>query len=121
MAQKLTVAGKLSTAFEDGGTVAPIDIALDITYLNRADFEREYTIAVTDDEVNFGTLEAAGAKGVLVKVKSGSCTIKFNGVNQAWPLAVGGYFLWANPSTPFPTAALITTTGPAHVLFFAVG
>lgn len=121
MAQKLTVAGKASTAFEDGSTVAPIDLAIDITYLNRADFEREYTGAVTDEAVSFGTLVSAGAKGVLVKVKSGSCTIKFNGGVTAWPLAPGGYFLWANPSTPFPTAALITTTGPAHVIFFAIG
>lgn len=121
MAQKLTVAGKLTAAFEDGGTVAPIDLAVDITYLNRVDFEREYAGAVTDDAVNLGTLAVSGAKGMLVKCKTGSCTIKFNGVAQPWPLAPGGYFLWANPSTPFPTAALITTTGPAHVIFIAVG
>lgn len=121
MAQKLVVAGKASTAFEDGGSVAPIDLGVDMVYLNRADFERDYAGPVTDDPVSLGTLAAAGAKGLIVKVKSGACTIKFNGGTQAWPLAPGGPFVWANPSTPFPTSAAISTTGPAHVVFLAVG
>lgn len=121
MAEKLVVAGKASLPFEDGGAVAPIDLAIDLTYVGRADFRRDYVAAVTDDPVDLGTLAAAGAKGVLVKCKTGTCTIKFNGSTQAWPLAPGGYFLWANPSTPFPTAAVITTTGAASVVFIAVG
>lgn len=120
MAQKLTVVGKLAAAFEDGGSVAPVDLGIDLTYLNRVDYEREYSGAVTDEAVNFGTL-TAGAKMLLVKAKAGACTIKFNGANTAWPIAPGGYFIWCNPSTPFPTAALISTTGPAHVVFIAVG
>src|SRR5215208_1258461 len=100
MAQKLVVAGKASTAFEDGGSVAPIDLGVDMVYLNRADFEREYAGAVTDDPVSLGTLATPGAKGLIVKVKSGACTIKFNGVAQPWPLAPGGHLSWFNPSTP---------------------
>lgn len=121
MAEKLLVAGKASLPLEDGGTVAPIDLAVDLTYVGRADFRRDYVAATADDEVDLGTLEAAGAKGVLIKCKSGSCTVKFNGGTQAWPLAPGGYFLWVNPTTPFPTAAAITTTGAASVIFIAVG
>lgn len=121
MATKLTVAGKASLPLEDGGTVAPIDLALDLTYISDAYFIRDYAGALVDDAVNLGALTVPGAKGVIVKCLSGSCTIKFNAGTQAWPLAPGGYFLWANPSTAFPTSAAITTTGAARVLFLAVG
>ncbi len=121
MATKLTVAGKASLPLEDGGTVAPIDLALDLTYISDASFTRDYAGAVADDAVNLGTLTGAGAKAILIKCTLGSCTIKFNGGTQAWPLAPGGYMLWANPATPFPTAAAITTTGAARVIFLAVG
>lgn len=121
MAQALTVAGALSLPFEDGTNVAPIQLAATLGYAARADFSRSYSGVVTDDPVNFGTLATAGAKGIIVKALSGACTIKFNGGTDAWPLAVGGYLIWINPSTPFPTAALITTTAAASILFIAVG
>lgn len=121
MAQTLTVAGKLAAGFEDGSTTAPIDLAISFTYLNRVDFERDYAAPVTDEVIDFGTLAAAGAKGVLIKCKAGACTIKFDADTYAWPLAPGGYFLWHNPSTPMPKTAKISTTGPAHVVFLAVG
>lgn len=121
MATKLTVAGKASLPLEDGGTVAPIDLAVDLTFISDAYFIRDYAGAVTDDSVNFGALAVPGAKGVLVKCLSGACTVKFNAGTQPWPLAPGGHFFWANPSTPFPNAAAITTTGAARVLFLAVG
>lgn len=121
MAQNFKVAGAASLPFEDGTNVAPIDLTVNMPYTGRADFVRSYSGAVTDEAVNLGTLAAAGAKGVLVKVLSGACTVKFNGGVDAWPLAAGGYFLWVNPSTPFPTAVLISTTGPAQILFIAVG
>lgn len=122
MALNLTVAGALAIPLEDGGSVAPIDLTvLGLTFTSRADFVRNYTTTVTDDSVDFGTLTVPGAKGLIVKCKAGACTIKFNGGADAWPLAPGGYFLWINPATPFPTAALISTTGPASVVFIAVG
>jgi|SRR5580704_12331740 hypothetical protein len=122
MTQQLKVSGNVSLPFEDGTNVAPIDLTALITLSNgRADYSRTYSAPVTDDPVDFGTLTAPGAKGVLVKVISGSCTIKFNAGSTAWPLAVGGYFLWINPATPFATAATISTTGPASVVFLAVG
>ena len=93
-----------------------------MTFTGRADFVRAYAGAVTNDPVDLGTLASPGAKGVLVKVQSGSCTVAFQSTSgQAWPLAVGGYFLWLNPSAAFPTSAFITTTGPASVVFIAVG
>lgn len=122
MALNLAVAGALSIPLEDGGTVAPIDLTVaGLTFTSRADFVRAYTTTTTDDPVDFGTLTVPGAKGLIVKVKSGNCTIKFNGGATAWPLAVGGYFLWINPTAPFPTAATISTTGPCSVVFIAVG
>ncbi len=122
MAMSLTSAGKLSIPFEDGGPTAPIDLGLTFTIGGRADFSRVYDASVTDDPVNLGTLAAAGAKGVIVKCSIGSCTIKFNGGLDAWPLdAAAGFFLWLNSARAFPTAALISTTGPATVLFLAVG
>ncbi|HEX7018739.1 MAG TPA: hypothetical protein VF159_01920 [Gemmatimonadaceae bacterium] len=121
MATKLTVAGKASLPLEDGGTVAPIDLALDLTYTSDAYFIRDYAGAVADEAIDFGTLAVPGAKAIIVKCLTGACTIKFNGDATAWPLAPGGWMAWSNPSTPFPTAAAITTTGAARVLFLAVG
>lgn len=121
MAQNLKVAGALSLPLEDGTNVAPVDLTVSLPYTGRADFVRSYTGSVTDEAVNLGTLATPGAKGVLIKALSGSCTVKFNGGADAWPIAVGGYFLWINPSTPFPTAVLLSTTGPAQILFIAVG
>lgn len=123
MAQTFTVAGAASLPFEDGTNVAPISLALAIPYTGRADFQRTYSGGVTNDPVDFGTLEMVGAKGVLVKCTLGTCTIKFQDstTGTAFPLAVGGFFLWSNPTIPFPTSAFITTTAAAAVLFIAVG
>jgi hypothetical protein len=121
MAQTLTVAGAASCPFVDGGTVAPIPLATALGFTSRADFQRSYLGAIVDDPVNFGTLAVPGAKGIIVMCTAGSCTIKFNGAADAWPLAPGGYFIWINTAQPFPTSALITTTGAAGVFFLAVG
>lgn len=121
MATKLQIVGKASIPLEDGGTVAPIDLGIDLAYLSDAYFIRDFTTAVIDEAVNLGSLAVPGAKAILVKCTLGSCTIKFSGGSQAWPLAQGGFFLWCNPSTPFPTGAAITTTGPARVTILAVG
>lgn len=122
MAQTLTSVGKLSIPLEDGGPVAPIDLGLTFVLTARADYSRKYDAPVTDDAVNLGTLASPGAKGVLVKCSIGACTIKFNGGADAWPIdAASGFFLWLNSARAFPTAALITTTGPATIIFLAVG
>lgn len=121
MAQSFVVAGSVAIPLVDGSTPAPLSIASTIVFTQRADFQRAYTGAVTDEVVHFDTLAAAGAKGVLVLCPAGSCTIKFNGGLDAWPIGPGGQFLWSNPSTPFPNAALVSTTGPATVIFIAVG
>ncbi len=122
MAQNFTVAGKLSIPLEDAGPQAPIDLGVNFPYVAKADYSRKYDGAVTDDAVNLGTLTTGGAKGVMVKCSTGTCTAKFNGGTDAWPLAAGaGYFLWVNSSQGFLTSALITTTGAATVVFIAVG
>jgi len=121
MAQTLTVAGAASCPFVDGGAVAPIPLAAALGFTSRADFQRSYLGAIVDDPVNFGTLAVPGAKGVIVMCTAGSCTIKFNGGLDAWPLSPGGYFIWINTAQPFPTSALISTTGAAGVFFLAVG
>lgn len=122
MSQTLTVQGALSIPLVDGGTVAPVALTASLGYTSRADFMRSYSGTISNDPVDFGTLASPGAKGIIVLVTSGSCTIAFQSTSgQAWPLAPGGYFLWINPSSPFPTSAFITTTGPAAVLFIAVG
>jgi len=122
MTQTLTVAGAVSLPLVDGTNVAPVPLTASMVFTSRADFSRAYTGVVTNDSVNLGTLTSPGAKGVLVLCTTGSCTVAFQSTaNEAWPLAVGGYFLWLNPSTPFPTSAYITTTGPATVIFIAVG
>ncbi len=122
MAQTLTVAGAASLPFEDGTSVAPIQLAASLGFTSRADFVRAYSGAITDDPIDFGTLAAAGAKGVIVKCAAGSCTIKFEGIDGTeWPLAPGGYFIWINTAQAFPKAAFVTTTGAASIVFVAVG
>ncbi len=122
MAQTLTVAGSAALPLEDGTNVAPIQLAASLGFTSRADFSRSYAGAVTDDPVDFGTLTIPGAKGVIVKCTAGSAVIKFqNNTSIAWPLAPGGFFLWINTAQAFPTAAFITTTGAATVIFVAVG
>lgn len=121
MTQILKVAGAASLPFEDGTNVAPIDLTVSLTYTGRADFVRSYTGTVTDQVIDLGTLATPGAKGFIAKVLSGACTLKFNGGTDAWPLAVGGYMIWVNPSTPFPTGVTISTVAAAQVLFVAVG
>lgn len=122
MAQNFAVAGAASFPLEDGGAVAPVDLTSQVPYTSRADFVRNYVAAIVDDPVDFGTLDVPGAKGILVKCKTGSCVIKFQTTGgNPWPLSPGGEFLWTNPSQAFPTAAFITTTGAASVVFIAVG
>lgn len=122
MTQTLTVQGALSLPLVDGGTVAPVSLIASLIYTSRADFVKSYVGAISNDPVSLGTLTGPGAKGVIVLVTAGSCTIAFqSNSNEPWPLSVGAYFLWINPSTPFVTSAFITTTGPASVLFIAVG
>lgn len=122
MAQTLTVAGNLKIPLEDTTATAPIDLGIAFPFTARADFSRKYDGAVTDDDVDLGTLAVGGAKGVLVKCIAGSCAVKFNGANAAWPLSAGGgYFLWMNSAQGFLTAATITTTAAATVVFIAVG
>lgn len=121
MAQNFAIAGTLSVPSEDGQTPAKIDLATSITYTNKAAFDRSYSGAEVDDAVDLGPLDVAGAKALLIKVASGSCTVKFNGGTQAWPIGAGGYFLYCNPPQGFPTACAITTTGAALVKFLAVG
>lgn len=119
--QTLTVAGAATAPFEDGGAVAPINLATSLGFTSRADFSRAYAGAVTDDPVSFGTLSVSGAKGVIAKCTGGSCTIKFNGDVTAWPLAPGGYFIWINTAQAFPTSAAVSTSGAATIIFIAVG
>ena len=122
MAQTFTVSGNAKLPLEDSQATAPIDLGVSFPYTAKADFSRKYDAAVTDDPVDLGTLSIPGAKGIIIKCIAGSCTIKFNGGNTAWPLsAAGGPFFWANSSQGFVNAATISTTGAATVIFIAVG
>lgn len=122
MAQTLTIAGAASLPLEDGSAVAPVKLDANIPYLTRVANQLTYPGAVTDAAVDLGPLATPGAKGLIVKCTAGSCKVKFQtNTSIAWPLAPGGVFVWVNPSEAFPTAAFITTTGGASVLFIAVG
>lgn len=121
MAQNYTVTGAVSASFIDGAAASPINLGALIPYTQRVDFQRAYSAAVTDDVVHLDTLALTGAKALVVVCLTGAVTLKFNGGTDAWPIAPGGHFSWCNPSTPFPTAAIINSTGPATVVFLAVG
>jgi hypothetical protein len=125
MAMTVTVTGKVQVQLEDGQVPAPIDLGASFPVTQRADFERVYAGAVTDDVVDLGTLATGGAKLVLIKVTQGAATVKMVvGVTvdlNPIPLNPGAYHLYCNPSAGFPTGAKITTTGAATVKFIALG
>ena len=121
MPQDFNVSGKVQLPFEAGQTSAPIDLCASFTFTQKADFDRSYPEAVTDDEVDLGPLADAGAKGLIVKCPIGTATVKFNGGDVAWPLGPGAYFLYVTPLGGFPRSAAISTIAAASVKFLAVG
>ena len=120
MAQQLVVSGSFAIPLEDGGAVAQVDLKQAFNVTQRADFSRVYDALVTDDVVNLGTLATAGAKGFIIKCKSGSCTVKLNGSTVAISLDAGAEIMYVNPVSGWLTTATISTTGPATILFLAV-
>lgn len=120
MAQQLVVSGSFAIPLEDGGAVAQVDLKQAFNVTQRADFSRVYDALVTDDAVDLGTLATAGAKAFIIKCKAGSCTVKLNGGTTAITLDAGAEIMYANPVSGWLTAALISTSGPATVLFLAV-
>ncbi len=121
MTQSVTVVGKFSAPFEDGGGSGTFDLGALFAFTQREHFEAVYTEATTDDPVDFGSLSVGGAKACIVKCTVGACTIKFNGEALAFPLVPGAYFLYVNPSGGFLTAALVSTVGSATVKLLALG
>jgi hypothetical protein len=120
MAKTVTVTGKLQIPNEDGQAPAPFNLDLSFIYTQKVEVDLSYGAAIIDDPVSFGTMGVGGAKMILVKSPVGGCTVKFNGGTIAWPVPAGGYFLYANPSGGFVTAALVTVTGVASVQFLAL-
>lgn len=121
MSQSAVVAGSLQAPYEDGGSSGNISLALNFPYTQKINDDLVFAGPVTDQAVDFGTMDTGGAKLVLIKCPTGSCTIKFNGVSGLQvPLSPGGYYLWFNPATGFVTGITISTTGPATVKVLAV-
>lgn len=122
MSKTAVAAGTLQAPYEDGGASAPFSIAFNFPYTQKVNEDRVYAGTVTDDPISLGTMATGGAKLVLLKCPSGSCTVKFNGVaGLAVPLAPGGYYLWFNPSVGFVTGLTVSTTGAAVVQVLALG
>lgn len=125
MPKAFTVAGTVSVPLEDGQTPAISSLAQAITYTKKATFDLVYADPVVDDEVTFGSLVTAGAKGLLIKCTAGSCTVKIdvpgtNG-NIALPFNTGGIFLFANPAAGLPSGCHITVGTSASLEITAVG
>jgi hypothetical protein len=121
--QVMSVSGFFSAPLENTTSTAAVALATTLTFTSMAEFTRTYSGAISADPVSLGTLSGPGAKAILVKCLSGSCTIGFNGdTTTQWPIAAGGgYMLWVNGSQGFVTAAAITTTGACSVVFVALG
>lgn len=76
--------------------------------------------------VDMGTIPAAGAKAVLVKVDAGASvtpiTVAINGGSQPVQVSAGGFILISNPSpTAGITALTITHTSSCVVRVWALG
>lgn len=120
MAQQLVISGSFSIPLEDGGALAQVDLSQKFNVSQRADFSRVYDAPVTDEVVSLGTLATGGAKSFVIKCKSGSCSVKLNGGTTVINLEAGAEIMYSNPISGWLTAALITTPGPAVVIFLAV-
>jgi hypothetical protein len=120
MAKTLVITGLFSLPNEDGQPAAPINLAQNIVYTQKASFDLSYDAPVTDDVIDLGTLATGGARGLLIKGISGAATVKFNADTLPWPVSVGSVFLYANAAQGFPTGVKITTTGPAQLTISAV-
>jgi len=125
MSKTFTVAGTVSVPLEDGQTPATGSLTQAITYTKKATLDLVYAAPVVDDVVTFGSLAAAGAKGVLIKCTSGACTVKVNAPglsgNIALPFNTGGYMLYANPAAGLPSGCNITVAAAATLEITAVG
>jgi hypothetical protein len=125
MAKTFTVAGTVSVPLEDGQTPAVSSLTQAITYTKKATFDLVYADPVIDDEITFGSLVTAGAKGLLIKCTAGSCTIKIDipGTpgNVALPFNTGGLLLFANPAAGLPSGCHITVGASAALEISAVG
>ena len=125
MSKTFAVAGTVSVPLEDGQTPATGSLTQSVTYTKKATFDLVYTDPVVDDEITFGTLATAGAKGLLVKCIAGACTIKIDSDgtdgNLPLPLNTGGYFLYLNPAAGLPSGCHITVVASASLEISAVG
>lgn len=125
MPKNFTVAGTVSVPLEDGQTPALGNLAQSITYTKKATFDLVYADPIVDDEITFGSLAVAGAKGLLIKCTAGACTVKINSSgtdgNIPLPFNTGGYILYMNPAAGLPTGCHITVAASASLEISAVG
>jgi hypothetical protein len=125
MPKTFAVAGTVSVPLEDGQTPAISSLTQSITYTKKAGFDLVYADPVADDEITFGSLAVAGAKGLLIKCTAGACTIKIDapGIdgNVPLPFNAGGLLLFSNPAAGLPTGCHITVGAAASLEISAVG
>lgn len=120
MAKNVVCSGTLALPQEDGGASAPFKLDFNFVYTKKAEFDQSYDGAVTDDPIGLGTMSTGGAKVLLIKSPVGGCTFKVNGGSTAFPVPVGGEFLYVNPSAGFITDLTISVSGAASVSILAL-
>lgn len=120
MAKNVVISGSLALPQEDGGATAPFKLDLNFVYTKKAEYDQVYDGAVTDDPISLATMATSGAKMLLIKSSVGGCTFKVNGGSTAWPVPVGGYLLYANPSAGFITGLTVSVSGAASVSILAL-
>lgn len=120
MAKTVKITGKLSLPQEDGQADAPYNLDLNFVYTKKAEFDLVYDALATDDAVPLGSMGVGGAKLLLIKSSVGGCTFKVNGGSTAFPVPVGGYELYVNPSAGFITTLTVSVTGAAQVQVLAL-
>jgi hypothetical protein len=120
MAKIVTISGSVSLPQEDGGAAAPYNLSTNFVYTQKAEFDLVFAAPVSAQAVPLGSLATGGAKLLLVKSSVGGCTFAANGESIQWPIAVGAYFLFINPTAAFITALTVTTTTAATISILAL-
>lgn len=108
MSTPFTISGSLALPPDTGQPIGQIPFAGSSTFESKADFEFKLTGSGTQ-AVDFGSVGAPGAKGVLVEVDSDAAAapvnLRFNGGGSSGQMEVspGGFYAYFSPT---PSAGL---------------
>lgn len=111
-----TFSGVLTFPPDDGEAAADRPFSVADYFQSKAEYKYELSGAGSID-VNFGTIQTAGAKAILIEVLPDSSpsaapiNVTINGGTDTWEISPGGFMAFASPT---PTVAGVLSMNIAH-------